>query len=127
MKLAVGKNFCGLDAGVTLVLPEHPGIDLGADFRIDHVDGDRDVVDIETCDRVDMIGQRQSVGRKAKFDVGRGFRNQLESLEGLLRIGERIAGARDTKHRHLRNCRGDGQDLLGGLLRRKLFADHART
>ena len=110
------RIFGRLDAGVALVLPEHPGIDLGADLRIDHVDGDRDVVDVEAGDGVDVIGQREPVGRQAELDVGRGLGDQLEGLEGLLRIGERIARAGDAEHGHLRNRRGDRQHLLGRLL-----------
>ncbi len=55
------------------------------------------------------------------------LRDQLEGLEGLLRIGERIARAGDAEHRHLRNGGGDGQHLLRGLLGRQLLADDAGT
>ena len=46
--------------------------------------------------------------------------HQLEGLEGLGRVGERIAGARDAQHRHLRDRRGDRKGLFRGLLRRQL-------
>ena len=117
----------GLDACVALVLPEDPGIDLRADLRIDHVDGDRDVIDIEAGDGVDMIGQSQPIGRETELDVRRGLRDQLEGLEGLFGIGERIAGAGDAKHRHLRDCRRNGEHLLRRLLGGQFFADHAGT
>ena len=58
---------------------------------------------------------------------GAASRDQLEGLEGLLRIGERIAGAGDAEHRHLRDGRGDGEHLLRGLLGRQLLADDAGT
>ena len=103
LQLAVGQKLGGLDAGVALVLPEHPGVDLGADLGIDHVDGDGDVIDVEPGNGVNMIGQRQPVGRQTQLDVGRGLGDQLERLEGLLGIGERIAGAGDTEHGHLRD------------------------
>ena len=58
LQLAVGEQLRRLDAGIALVLPEHPGINFRADLRIDHVDGDGDVVDVEARDGVDVIGQR---------------------------------------------------------------------
>ena len=72
LQLPVGEDLGRFHAGVALVLPEHPRIDLGAHFRVDHVDGDGDVVDVEAGDGVDVVGQRQAVGRQAQLDVGRG-------------------------------------------------------
>ena len=63
------------DSGDALVLPEDPGIDLRAHFRIDHVNRDGDVIDIVFGDRVDVIGQRQTVGRQAQLNVGRRLRD----------------------------------------------------
>ena len=83
------------------------------------------MIDVEAGNGVDVIGQRQPVGRKTQLDVGRGLVDQLEGLEGLFRIGERVAGASDSEHGHLRNGGGDRQHLLGGLLRGQLLADHA--
>ena len=107
--LVLRQDLGGLTAEDALAVPEDPRIDLRADVRIDHVDGDRDVIDIVFGDRVDMLGQREAVRRQAQLDVGSGLRDQLEGLEGLLRIGERVARAGDAEHRHLRDRRRDGQ------------------
>ena len=75
LQLALGQNPRRLDSGDALVLPEDPGIDLRAHFRIDHVDRDGHVIDVVFGDRVDVIGQRQTVGRQAQLDVGRRLRD----------------------------------------------------
>jgi hypothetical protein len=48
-----------------------------------------------------------------------------EGLEGLLRVGQRVARAGDAQHRHLRDLAGHGQHLLHRLVGRELLADHA--
>ena len=125
LQLPIGEDLRRLLAGDALVLPEDPRIDLGADFRIGHVDRYRHVIDVEGGDRVDVIGQRETVRRQAELDVGGGFGDQLEGLEGLGRIGQRIAGAGDAEHRHLRYGRGDREHFFGGLFRRQLLRDDA--
>ena len=114
-----------LDASIALVLPIDPGIDLRADLRIDHVDCDRDVIDVEAGDRVDMIGQSQPICRQTELDVRRRLRNQLEGLEGLFGIGERVAGAGDAENSHLRDCRRNGEHFLRRLLGSQFFTDDA--
>ncbi len=56
---------------------------------------------------------------------GAALGDQLEGLEGLLRVCERVAGAGDAEHRHLRNRRGHREHLLRRLLGRELLADDA--
>ena len=46
-------------------------VDLGADFRIDTVDGDGHMVDVVAGDFVHMLGQGQAVGGQAQLDVRR--------------------------------------------------------
>jgi hypothetical protein len=65
--------------------------------------------------------QRQAVGGQAQLDVGRLLLEHAHGVEGLLRVGQRIAGAGDAEHRHLRNLAGHGQHLLDGLLGRELL------
>ncbi len=43
-----------------LVVPEDPRVDLRAHRRVDHVDGDGDVVDVVLADLVDHLRQRQA-------------------------------------------------------------------
>ena len=83
------------------------------------------MVDVEARDRVDVIRQSQPVGRQTQLDVRRRPRDQIEGLEGLFRIGQRIARTRDAQHRHLRNGRGHRQNFLRRLLGRELLAHHA--
>jgi hypothetical protein len=126
-QLTLGQKLRGLPAGIALVVPEDPRVDVSADVRVDHIDRDRDVIDLELRDRLDVVGQREAVGRQTQLDVGRALRDEFERLEGFLRVGERVAGSGDAEHRHLGNRRGNREDFLRGLLGRELFADHART
>ena len=123
-ELALGQDLGGIAALPALVLVEDPRIDLLADFRIDHVDGDRDVIDVVILDHRHQLGQRQTIGRQAELDVRRHLRDALEGFEGLGRIGQRITGAGNAEHGHLRNRRSHRQHLARGLLGRQLFADH---
>ncbi len=73
LHLPLGQDPRRLHARVAFVLVVDPGIDLRADFGIDHVDRDRHVIHVELLDRVHVIRQHQAVGRKAQLDVGRGL------------------------------------------------------
>ena len=116
----------GLDAVDALVVVEDPRVDLRADLGVHHVDGDGDVVDVVFGDLVDVVRQRQAVGGQAQLDVRRVLlRDQFEGLEGLRRIGQRVAGAGDAEHRHLRNGRGHRHHLLDRLFGRQALGDHA--
>jgi hypothetical protein len=117
----------GLVAGHAAVVPEDPGVDLLAHGRVHHVDGDGDVVDVVLADLVDVIGQSQAVGGQTELDVRGLFLQAAEGLEGLGRVGERVARSGDAQHRHLRDLAGHGQHLLDGLVGRELLRDHARA
>src|SRR6266536_1233853 len=125
LQLPFGEYPCAFHAGVPLVFVEHPRIDLGADLRVNHVDSDGYVIDFEALDGFDVIGKHEPVGGEAELDIGRGLRNQLECLEGLLRIGQGIAGPGDAEHRHLRDGGSNGKNFLCCLFRSEFFADHA--
>ena len=96
MELAVRKQLGRFHTSVPFMLPKHPGIDLCTDLGVNHIDGDRNVINIEAGNGVDVIRQRQSIRGKAQLDIRRRLRDQLKGLERLLRIGKRIAGARDA-------------------------------
>ncbi|EWS64228.1 hypothetical protein Y695_02530 [Hydrogenophaga sp. T4] len=123
--LALVQNPGGLVAGHALVVPEDPGVDLLAHGWVHHVDGDGHVVDVVFADLVDLIRQCQAVGGQAELDVGRLLLQHAEGLEGLGRVGQRIAGAGDAEHRHLRNLAGHGDDFFHRLFGRELLRDHA--
>src|SRR6516165_4435705 len=116
LHLAIREDLGSFLAGIAFMLVEDPGIDLRTDFSIDHVHGDRDVIDIVTGDRIDVIGKGQAIRRQAKLDIGSGLGDEVEGLEGLLRVGERIAGAGNAENGHLRDRGSDRENLLGSLL-----------
>jgi len=67
----------------------YPGINLSPNFRIDHVNRNRNVIDIEFFDAIDMIGQHQAIRREAKFNIGRFVRNQFKSTKSLFGVWPR--------------------------------------
>jgi len=96
-----------------------------ADFGIDHIHRDSDVVDVVGGNAIHQVGQHQAVGGQTEFDVWRGLGDELESLEGLLGIGQGIARAGDAKYRHLWNGGSHREHLFRSLFRRELLAHHA--
>ena len=107
------------------VFPEDPRIDLRADIGIDAVDRDRHVLYVVLGQLVDMLGQSQAIGRYAELYIRRLLGETAERGEGPRRIGQRIAGAGNPQHRHLRDCRCHGERLLHRLFRRQQFGNHA--
>jgi hypothetical protein len=116
----------GLDAGDAPVLPEDPGVDLGAHLRVHHVDGDGDVVDVVLADLVDHLRQRQAVGGQAQLDVGRllpaAWRKVSKVFFGLASASP---GPAMPSTVICGNLAGHGQHLLHRLVGRELLADHA--
>ena len=62
---------------------EDPGVDLRADFRIDHVDRDRDMIDVHVHDLVDMVRERQAIGRNTELEIGETFGDEIERRLGV--------------------------------------------
>ena len=71
------------------------------------------------------LRQGQAVGGDAQLDVRGVFGELAEGLERAFGVGERVAGAGDAEHGHLRNLRGDRHGLLHRLVRREQFRHHA--
>ena len=126
--LAFVQDARRFDPGPALVVVEDPRVDVLTDFRIDHVDGDRDVVDVQALQAVDIVRQRQTVGREAQLDVGGELGELFESLDRLLGAGrEAVAWAGDADHGKLRDLGGDREDFADGLFGGQLLADDAGT
>ena len=121
----LGKYTGGFNAFNTLVLVEDPGINLGADYGIDHVDSDRDMVDVVFRDGIHVFRKGKAVGRQAQFNVGSLLYDEFQGFEGLGGVRERVAGTRDPKNGHLRDRRCDSDNLFGRLLWRQPFTDDA--
>ncbi len=85
------------------------------------------MVDVVLGDLVDVLGQRQAVGRHAQLDVRGLFGELLESLESAARVGQGVSRSGDAEYRHLRNLGGNGEYLLDRLIRRQQLGDDART
>jgi hypothetical protein len=94
-----------LDAEDALVLPEDPRVDLGADFRIDAVDGDRHVVDVVLAIRSTYIGSARPLVDTHSLMSG-AFAPELRKVSKVFGPGwPGVAGSGDAEHRHLRNRR----------------------
>ena len=124
--LALVQNLRSFELRVALSLVEYPRIDLRPDLGIDHIDGDRHMVDVHRREFVDAVGQHQAVGGDAELDVGNVGRDILERRPGLVPVVTGVAGARDSKYGKLRHFVGDGDDLACRLVGRQLFGDDAR-
>ena len=114
-----------LDAGPAPVAEIDPGIDLRADLGIDHVDGDGHVVDVHRRQLVDVVGQREAVGRDAELDVGDDLGDRREGRLRLLPVVAGVARPGDAEHGELRHLVGDRDDLAPRLVGRQLFRDDA--
>ena len=84
------------------------------------------MVDVVLGDLVRVLRQVEPVGGHAELDVRRLLREHAEGLEGATGVGQGIAGSGDAEHRHLRNLRRDGLDLLEGLVGGEQLGHHAR-
>jgi hypothetical protein len=89
--------------------------------------GDGHVVDVVLADLVDHFRQGQTIGGETQLDVRRLFGELAHGVEGLLRIGQSVAGAGNAEHGHLGNLAGHGQHLLHRLIGGELLADHTRA
>ena len=123
--LAFDEDRRPCPAADALVLPVDPGVDLRPDVGIDAVDRDGDVLDVGLGQLVDAVGQGEAVGRDAQLDVGGLLGQHAEGGEGPLRVGQRVAGAGNAQHGHLRDRGGDGHRLFHRLLGRQQFGDDA--
>jgi hypothetical protein len=59
--LLFDENFSCLAAVEPALVPDNPGIDAGADIRIDAVDGDGHMADIVLEQFIHVFGQRQTI------------------------------------------------------------------
>ncbi len=69
--LLVNQNLSAFDAFNPAVFPENPRINLGADFRIDTVNGNGDVVDVVFGKLFNRSRQGKAISRYAKFNIRR--------------------------------------------------------
>ena len=81
-QLALAQNPGRFHSLVPSLVEIDPGIDLRANLRIDHVNGDRHMIDLERLDSIDVFGEHKSVRRKTKLDVGSSLGHKLEGLKG---------------------------------------------
>ena len=94
---------------IDLLAVADPGVNLGADLRIDGVDGQRDVAYCQLAQRLGVRRHAQPVGGHAEQHFRIGLAHQPQRLQRQRRRGERIARAGDA---HDRNPRILGQHPL---------------
>ncbi len=116
-QLPLGQDLRRLRTGVALATEGDPRVDPRSDLGVGHVDGDRDVVDAELFDAIDVVDEGEAVGGHAQFDVRAVAGHQLHRGEGAARVRQRLAWPGDAEHAHLLDLAGDPFDLGERLLR----------
>ena len=82
---------------IDLLAVADPGVDLGADLRIDGVDGQRDVAHCQLAEGLGMRRQAQPVGGHAEQHFRMGLADQAERLQRQRRRGERDRPGRQCR------------------------------
>ena len=110
---------------IDLLAVADPGIDLGADLRIDGVDGQRDVAHRQLGKGLGMRRQAQPVGGHAQQHFRIGLADQSERLQRQRRRGEGIARAGDADDRDPRVLGQHPLQVIQRLPRREHGRGHA--
>ena len=68
--LPLVEDLHPFQTAVALAAVVHPGVDFHPNFRVHHINGNGDVVNVELLDAVHIVGQHQTVGGEAELNVG---------------------------------------------------------